>query len=108
MTEPHTITSSFKIHGRFEADTLLDWVTHRAKLLDLAGCGKVIEKGLVEVLVSGNPVLVDAMEVACSLGPGKAFIDRVQVEEQPLANLTNGFEIIDDAMNGKNGEWERN
>ncbi len=55
--------------GRFRAESFLDFVRHRAERLALqAGIGAVTPER-IEVSVSGQADLIDAFELACSLGP---------------------------------------
>jgi hypothetical protein len=55
--------------GRFEPGSFTEFVQHRARRLALtAGIG-VVSPDRIEVSVSGAAALVDAFEMACSLGP---------------------------------------
>jgi hypothetical protein len=56
-------------HGRFRVESFLDFVRHRADRLALhAGIGTVTAD-CIEVSVAGDEELLDAFELACSLGP---------------------------------------
>jgi hypothetical protein len=55
--------------GRFETESFIEFVHHRARRLALtAGLGAV-GRHRIEVRVTGEADLVDAFEMACSLGP---------------------------------------
>jgi hypothetical protein len=55
--------------GRFRSESFLDFIRHRAERLSL--CAAVIAAGpdRFEVFVAGAEELLDAFELACSLGP---------------------------------------
>ncbi|MEP3277352.1 MAG: acylphosphatase [Stappiaceae bacterium] len=55
--------------GDLVRETLPDWVEHRALKLGLSGWVKWNTIGQLEIMVSGPEDLVDALEIACSLGP---------------------------------------
>jgi acylphosphatase len=61
--------TTFVFVGRFQPESFAEFVHHRAKRLSLsAGLGLVgVER--IEVAVAGEEDLVDAFEMACSLGP---------------------------------------
>ena len=67
--------------GRFQPESFLDFVRHRADLLALhAGIGTA-RPDRIEISVAGPEELVDAFEVACILGP----IDCLVLEYSRLA-----------------------
>jgi acylphosphatase len=67
-------------HGRFRTESFLDFVRHRAERLALeAGIGAVTPER-IEISVAGQADLVDAFELACSLGP----IDCLVLEHRRL------------------------
>lgn len=55
--------------GRFEPESFSDFVNHRARRLTLSADLGAADSNRVEVHVEGDSVLVDAFEMACSLGP---------------------------------------
>jgi len=71
----------FFIRGYFAADDFADWIIHRATRLSLGGWVRVHDDTLIEVYVSGDRVLVEAMEVACSLGPVEARVDSIESKD---------------------------
>ena len=57
-----------KMVGQFQEDSFRNWVMHRAKILDLDVKITTANSSLVELSASGHPILVEALEIACSLG----------------------------------------
>jgi len=74
------------IHGKFTGDTFSAWITNRAERLSLQGWVRVHGRELIEVCMFGDRILIDAMEVACSLGPIDAQIERI--DSQNVAKST--------------------
>jgi hypothetical protein len=67
--------------GRFRPESFLDFVRHRADRLALhAGVG-IARPDRIEVSVAGPEELVDAFEIACTLGP----IDCLVLEHSRVA-----------------------
>lgn len=78
------VTLEFKIDGYFPDKAVIDWIIHRAQILDLAGWVNYIDVCSINIVVTGDPVLVDAMEVACSLGPANATVNTILRQETTL------------------------
>jgi len=74
---PNTVSRRLLIHGFFPEDAFSDWITRRANRLSLEGWVIGYNQHLIEVCMVGDKVLVEAMEVACSLGPLEAQIDHI-------------------------------
>jgi hypothetical protein len=55
--------------GRFEPGSFTEFVHHRARRLALVADLCVADCNRIEVRVTGDTALVDAFEMACSLGP---------------------------------------
>lgn len=55
--------------GRLRPDSFTEFVRHRAKRLSLAAGLDALGSDRIEVSVSGEADLIDAFEMACSLGP---------------------------------------
>ncbi len=55
--------------GRLDAESFAEFARHRAGRLALPVRLGPIDDGRAEISVSGAPDLVDAFEMACSLGP---------------------------------------
>ncbi len=78
-----SITLKLGIYGSFPDNTMVDWVVHRARLLDLSGWIEFQNTTRIELLASGDRVLVEALEVACSLGPVDAHVHSITHSEIP-------------------------
>ncbi|MEE9333239.1 MAG: acylphosphatase [Granulosicoccaceae bacterium] len=73
------------INGHFPNDTFPKWIISRAERLNLSGWVKAHGEHLVEIFVTGDPILIDAMEVACSLGPIDAEVQSIDKQQQETA-----------------------
>jgi acylphosphatase len=60
--------------GRFDIIAFLDFASDRAARLDLELVVETFSTERFEVVVSGQPGLVDAFEMACSLGPSNCLV----------------------------------
>jgi hypothetical protein len=61
--------TTFVFVGRFEPGSFAEFVHHRARRLALSADIGAFGPDRIEVSVSGEADLVDAFEMACSLGP---------------------------------------
>ena len=66
------------IEGAVGVDSYLDWIVERAKRLSLRGDVRQVSAHRVDVNVCGPEPLVDAMELAVSLGPAEILVDRIE------------------------------
>jgi acylphosphatase len=55
--------------GRFRPESFREFVRHRAERLSLRASLRAVSTGRIEVSVAGAAELIDAFELACSLGP---------------------------------------
>jgi len=55
--------------GRFRSESFLEFVSHRAERLALSAVVHAAGPDCIEVSVTGEEELLDAFELACSLGP---------------------------------------
>jgi len=62
-------TTKLVFIGQFKPTSFLDFIRHRAMRLALCVRTEFAGDDVMEVFVSGQSDLVDAFEVACSLGP---------------------------------------
>jgi acylphosphatase len=76
QTEPQPPRFSAKIVliGHFDIVDFLDFVSDRAARLDLEMVVEGFSTERFEVDVAGQPGLVDAFEMACSLGPNTCLV----------------------------------
>jgi hypothetical protein len=64
-----TSAATVVFHGRFRTESFLEFVRHRAERLLLRAGIEMAAQDRIEVSVIGADDLVDAFELACSLGP---------------------------------------
>ena len=72
------IKQQIKMSGNFDEALLQNWIIHRATLLDVAIEIQNASSSSIELLASGHPILVEALEIACSLGPLEASIEKIE------------------------------
>lgn len=63
--------------GRFNCESFAEFIEHRARRLQLDVVVEMAAVDRIEVAVSGQPDLVDAFEMACSLGPIDCLVHEV-------------------------------
>ena len=64
-----TEAARFTFSGALECDSFIEFARHRARRLDLELAIGACSTEAISVSVRGAEVLVDAFEMACSLGP---------------------------------------
>lgn len=75
------ITLKLTIDGDLQGGSMVNWVVHRASLLNLAGKINFQNTTSIDLTISGERVLAEAFEVACSLGPADALVDSITRSE---------------------------
>jgi hypothetical protein len=55
--------------GRFRTESFLEFIRHRAERLALRAGIEMVAPDRIEVSIAGADELLDAFELACSLGP---------------------------------------
>lgn len=70
-------TVTFLFTGRFKTASFAEFVRHRAARLALDAGAPQLSPDRIRITVSGERDLVDAFEVACSLGPIDCLVDDV-------------------------------
>lgn len=81
-------TERFIIAGNLAADSFLPWIERHMRRLGLQGAPLRRADGQVEVILSGPPDLIDAMELGVSLGPIEVWVD--SIDRQPLNDTAKG------------------
>jgi hypothetical protein len=71
---PATNATRFVFSGALEPESFRAFAEHRAARLDLGLHVGPLSTALAELAVSGPEPLVDAFEMACSLGPTNCLI----------------------------------
>lgn len=87
-------TTEILLSGDVDDPGFLDWICHRARLLDLPGSVAVAPKGVI-VRVSGPKPLIDAMGMACSLGPTTVDVHGIDIRELPDECPRKDFQKLD-------------
>ncbi|MGB1694948.1 MAG: hypothetical protein ACPHFU_00640 [Paracoccaceae bacterium] len=72
------VTKNFEIRGNFDEIALHDWIVHRSTVLGLDISVHSLARNAISFCATGHMVLLDAMEIACSLGPSDAIVDHIQ------------------------------
>jgi acylphosphatase len=85
----------YAISGRMRVPSYLAFVAERATWLGLAGWAQAAGRDAVTVVAAGPEALVGALEMACTLGPLDALIDRIDARAEPLP-VAPGFRVIAD------------
>ena len=75
------VTKNFEIRGNFDEIALRDWIVHRSTVLGLDISVHSLARNAISFCATGHMVLLDAMEIACSLGPSDAIVDDIQSTE---------------------------
>ena len=86
------VTLQLSIRGQFQSGEFPDWICHRAGVLNLSGWVNAHDNGLIEVMVHGDEILVDAFELACSIGPYSVMVDNV--ESKPVVGVRPDHEFV--------------
>jgi acylphosphatase len=81
--EPSGARERFLISGEVNSQSFPGWIDRYARRLGLQGGVSAVRQGEVEVIASGPPDLLDALELGCSLGPIEVLVDRVRRESLP-------------------------
>lgn len=67
----------FILSGDLAADSFLPWIDRHIRRLGLQGGALRQADGQVEILLSGPPDLIDAMELGVSLGPIDVWVETI-------------------------------
>ena len=86
-----TRTARLAFEGSFVVASFLDFVVRRAERLDVKI--RIVRAGdrIVTIDVTGQPDLIDALEMACSLGP----LDCLVLDCRSTAQAVSEMETID-------------
>lgn len=74
-------TATMVFTGSFQTARFVAFAEHRARRLDLGLRLGVLGAGAITMTVEGEPDLVDAFEMACSLGPIDCLVREVRRED---------------------------
>jgi acylphosphatase len=81
-------TERIALLGRVDHPAFPPWIERHRARLGLEGGVARQTSGRVELVVTGAPDLIDALELACSLGPAEVLVERTERESaiEPLAS----------------------
>ena len=82
------------LKGDLAAQDAIPWFLHRGQLLSLVGWISRVDAQTITMALSGPPDLLDAMEVACSLGPGNVQVDELIRAKHEFEQVPNRFELL--------------
>ena len=74
-------TKQIKITSSFNDIAFRDWIMHRSAVLGLDISSLTHEQSSITFSLSGHSVLLDAMEIACSLGPLEAMVEQIHTND---------------------------
>ena len=78
------VTKQIKITGSFDDIAFRDWIMHRSVVLGLNISSLIHGQSSISFSASGHSVLLDAMEIACSLGPSEAMVEQIHTNDLEL------------------------
>lgn len=88
------IATELRLEGKLGSNTFGAWICHRAALLDLKGWVSAEGPEAMCIVVAGPPALIDAMEMACSLGPMDVTVKNVARQDRILGTAPQSFRQI--------------
>ena len=90
--EHGTVRRRVRAHGRVQGVYFRDSVRREAGSRGVAGWAANRPDGTVEAVFEGPRDAVEALVELCRRGPGRARVERLDVEEEPPEGLR-GFEV---------------
>lgn len=82
----------YTIAGRMDVSDYLSFVAERAHWLDVSGWAEADGADGVTLVAAGPEALVGALEMACTLGPLDALVERIEGVEE-AGPVAQGFAI---------------
>lgn len=82
----------YSIAGRINVGDYLSFLAERARWLDLSGWAEAVGEESVTLVAAGPEALVGALEMACTLGPLNALIERIEAVDE-AGPVAPGFAI---------------
>ena len=81
------LTKQIKITGSFDDIAFRDWIMHHSAVLGLDISFLIHGQSSITFSASGHSVLLDAMEIACSLGPLEAMVEQIHTNDLELNHM---------------------
>ena len=85
------LTKQIKITGSFDDIAFRDWIMHRSAVLGLDISSLIHGQNSIIFSASGHSVLLDAMEIACSLGPSEAMVEQIHTNDLELNHTIHSY-----------------
>ena len=76
----HDQVASIRIFGRVTAPDFSDWIIRHARKLGLSRISTSLHTDYLDVGATGQDEMLNALALACSLGPQSALVDRVTLK----------------------------
>lgn len=70
---------SIEIHGHVSAPDFPEWIMRHAAKLGLRDVRTTLHADRLEVAATGNREMMNALALACGLGPQSALVDQVKL-----------------------------
>jgi len=86
-------TTALTLSGQLEADSAIPWFLHRGRVLNLVGWISRVDARTITMILWGPPDLLDAMEVACSLGPANVLVEQFVRARHEFETAPTTFEV---------------
>ena len=77
-------TKQIRIIGSFDKIAFREWILHRSAVLGLDISDLTYGQRSITFSTSGHSVILDAMKIACSLGPSEAMVEQIHATDLEL------------------------
>jgi acylphosphatase len=74
------LTQKIRVHGRVQGVFFRNWGVEQARDIGVDGWVRNRRDGTVELLVSGDAEVVDALRARVREGPPRAHVERTEIE----------------------------
>ncbi len=83
--------TEIRMTGALGSDSLAPWIEHRARKLNLQGWLEQSSGHTARIVVTGEPSMIEAMAVSCSLGPADVLVQDISTYALTLDRAVQGF-----------------
>ena len=83
--------TEIRMTGALGSDSLAPWIPHHARKLNLQGWLEQTSSRAARIVVSGEPSMIEAMAVSCSLGPADVLVQDISTHALTLDRAVQGF-----------------
>jgi acylphosphatase len=93
--DPATLTMTLRVTGIVDNVGFEEFASHYARRLSLVGRYESLGGGLLRITLFGRTELIEMFEIACSLGPRRSSVDKVELISGSATNSGFAdFEIV--------------